>query len=110
MQVVINETDVLVHFDDTNPDLLPGTAHTLNETSRPAHLQPGLISRAGWVPLDDTPNLLFDTSSWLEPRPARTGYRDLYLLVCAHYYKAALQDYQRVANTPSIPNNDWYSA
>ena len=102
LHVTIKETGVFIHLDDPNPGLLPGTARTLDETNGAVILQPGLISRAGWVQLDDTASLMFTSSGWLEPRPAQSGYRDLYLLICGQNYKAALQDYQKVTGTPPL--------
>ncbi|MHB8113892.1 MAG: TIM-barrel domain-containing protein, partial [Bellilinea sp.] len=79
-----------------------GTARTLDETNGPVALQPGLISRAGWVQLDDTPSLVFTPTGWLVERPAQTGYRDLYLLVSGQDYKAALRDFQSVTGAPPL--------
>jgi alpha-glucosidase (family GH31 glycosyl hydrolase) len=102
LKMVIKKTGAIIHIDDPNPGLLPGTARTLDETNGPVQLQLGLISRAGWVQLDDSLSLIFNSGGWLEPRPVQTGYRDLYLLIYGQDYKAALQDYQRVAGTPSL--------
>ena len=102
LQVFIKETGAVIHLDDPNPQRLPGTARTLDETNGPVALQPGLVSRAGWVQLDDTPSLVFNTAGWLEQRLPQAGYRDLYLLVSGQDYKAALRDFQRVAGTPSL--------
>jgi alpha-glucosidase (family GH31 glycosyl hydrolase) len=102
LQVVIKKTGATIHIDDSNWGLLPGTARTLDETNGPVQLQTGLISREGWVQLDDTLSLIFNSSGWLEPRPVQTGYRDLYLLIFGQDYKGALQDYQRIAGTPSL--------
>ena len=102
LKLLLKETGAVIHLDDPNLERLPGTARTLDETNGPVALQPGLISRAGWVQLDDTPSLVFTPTGWLAERPAQTGYRDLYLLVSGQDYKAALQDFQRVAGTPSL--------
>jgi len=102
LQVLIKETGIVYRVDDPNPGFLPGTTRTLDETNGPVKLQPGLISRSGWAQLDDTSSLIFNSSGWIEPRPIQVGYRDLYLLVCGHDYKAALQDFQRIAGTPSL--------
>ncbi len=102
LQVIIKETGAVIHLDDPNPQRLPGTARTLDETNGPIQLQPGLLSRAGWVQLDDTQSLVFNAAGWLEERPAQPGYRDLYLLICGQDYKAALRDYQHIAGTPPL--------
>ncbi len=100
--VVIKSSAATVHIDESNAGILPGTTRTLDESNGPVQLQPGLVSRAGWVQVDDTPSLIFNSSGWLEPRPIQSGYRDLYLLICEQDYKAALRDYQQVAGTPSL--------
>jgi hypothetical protein len=102
LEIVVKENGVIYNFDDPNPYILPGTARTLDETSGPVQLQPGLISRSGWAMLDDTPSLVFNNTGWLEQRPLQAGYRDLYFLASANNYKAALQDYQRIAGTPPL--------
>jgi len=90
------------HLDDPNPGQLPGTARTLDGSRGPVHLQPGLVSRGGWVQLDDTPSLVFNAAGWLEERPKQRGYRDLYLLISDGDYPAAVRDYQRVSGTPPL--------
>lgn len=90
------------HLDDPNPGQLPGTARTLDESRGSIQLEPGLISRSGWVQLDDTAGLVFNPEGWLEARPSQRGYRDLYLLVSGEDYQAALQDYQRISGRPPL--------
>ena len=102
LQIMHKETGAIIHLDDPNPGVFPGTIRTLDETHGPVQLHPGLISRSGWVLLDDTPSLIFNSEGWLESRPIQTGYRDLYLLVSGQDYKAALQDYQLISGTPSL--------
>lgn len=102
IQVLIKESNQTIHIDDPNPGLLPGTARTLDEADGAVPLKPGLLSRSGWVQLEDTRSLIFNSTGWLEPRPALYGYRDLYLLVSGSDYKSALQDYQKIAGTPGL--------
>jgi alpha-glucosidase (family GH31 glycosyl hydrolase) len=113
LEVKIIETGVIIHLDDPNPEILAGTARTLDETNGPVELQPGIISRSGWVQLDDTQSLLFDAKGWVTPRPLQSGYRDLYLLISGSDYKAALQEYQLIAGRPSLPPRaflgNWWS-
>ncbi len=101
------------HYGDPNPGILPGTTRTLDETKGPIRLQPGFLSRSGWVLLDDTKSLLFNSSGWIEPRMKNKGYRDLYFLASGFDYKSAMQDYQRIAgNVPLIPRfmlGNWWS-
>lgn len=102
IQLLLKESGTTVHLDDPNPGLLPGTIRTLDETDGAVPLNPGVLSRSGWVQLDDTQSLVFNAEGWLEPRKAAKGYRDLYLLVSGSDYRAALQDYQRVAGLPGL--------
>lgn len=102
IQIVIKETGLIFHVDGSNPGLLPGTARTLDEADGAIPLNPGLLSRSGWTQIEDTTSLIFNAESWLEPRKAAIGYRDLYLLIYGSDYKSALQDYQKVAGTPGL--------
>ncbi len=102
IQILIKETHQTIHIDDPNPGWLPGTARTLDEADGAIPLKPGLLSRTGWTQIEDTPSLIFNSEGWLEPRPAHSGYRDLYLLVSGSDYKSALQDYQKVTGTPAL--------
>ena len=102
LQILIKESGQIFHVDDHNPGLLPGTARTLDEADGAIPLKPGLLSRSGWVQIDDTPSLIFNSTGWLEPRQALSGYRDLYFLISGSDYKSALQDYQKVAGTPAL--------
>jgi alpha-glucosidase (family GH31 glycosyl hydrolase) len=102
IEVQVKGTGKKIHIDDKNPEILPGTARTLDETNGPVKLQPGIISRSGWVLLDDTSSLLFTPEGWLQPRSVQKGYRDLYLLVYGQDYKAALRDYQQITGFPSL--------
>ena len=102
LQVTVKDNGNTFHLDEDNPGQLPGTTRTLDETNGSVKLQPGLISRTGWVQLDDSISLVFNSSGWLEPRPAQAGYRDLYLLISGGDYKSALQDFQKIAGAPPL--------
>jgi len=96
---------------------LLGTARTL-DGARGSHLQtpigPGLISRNGWVVVDDSTRPLFDSdnfsfahgeqSPWpwvmLRPKGAR---QDWYFFGYGHHYKQALGDYVKVAGRIPMP-------
>ena len=96
---------------------LEGTTRTLDGAQGREHLKepigPGLISRDGWVVVDDS-GPLFDSSNldfshgdpstqpWVLPRPA--GQRqDLYFFGYGHDYRQALGDYVRVAGRIPLP-------
>jgi alpha-glucosidase (family GH31 glycosyl hydrolase) len=102
IQILIKESNQTIHMDDQNPGLLSGTTRTLDEADGAISLKPGLLSRSGWVLLDDTSSLVFNSEGWLEPRPHTTGYHDLYLLISGSDYKNALQDYQKITGTPGL--------
>lgn len=113
LSILIKDTNIEFHYGDPNPGILPGTTRTLDETKGPIRLQPGFLSRSGWVLLDDTKSLIFNSSGWIQPRPKNDGYQDLYFLASGYAYKSAMQDYQRIAGSvPLIPRfmlGNWWS-
>lgn len=102
IQILIKASNQIIHIDDPNPGLLPGTTRTLDEADGAIPLKPGLLSRSGWTQIDDTSSLLFNSEGWLEPRLQTSEYRDLYFLISGSDYKSALQDYQKIAGTPGL--------
>jgi alpha-glucosidase (family GH31 glycosyl hydrolase) len=102
LRITIIESNKSVHLDDQNPGILPGTTRTLDNVNGAIKLEPGIISRDGWMQIEDTASLLFNTEGWLEERPKQKGYRDLYFLISGSSYQAALQDYQRISGTPPL--------
>ena len=96
---------------------LMGTTRTLDgalggKTREP--IDPGLISRDGWVLVDDSARPLFDSADfsfaegekspwpWVIQRPA--GERqDWYFFGYAHNYKQALSDFTKVAGRIPLP-------
>jgi alpha-glucosidase len=96
---------------------LLGTARTLdnlNHSSAIVPLDPGLISRSGWVVVDDSIRPLFDSTDfdfeksersswpWVMERP--TGEcQDWYFFGYGHDYKRALGDFVRVAGRIPLP-------
>jgi alpha-glucosidase len=110
--------------DDAN---LMGTTRTLDgvlggKTSEP--IGPGLISRDGWVLVDDSTHPLFDSTDfsfqqgenstwpWVMERPLGDR-QDWYFLGYGHNYKAALGDFVRVAGRIPLPPRfafgNWWS-
>ncbi len=91
---------------------LKGTARTLDRfdgnanhwTGEEIDLGEGVISREGWVVVDDTGRPLFDGSdwSWVEPRPA-TDHQDLYFFGHGLDYKGALRDFTSLAGNIALP-------
>lgn len=83
---------------------LQGTIRTLDGVKGATPLGSGLLSRDGWVLIDDSERPLFDNSDWpwVMPRPA--GKRqDWYLFAYGHEYRKALRDYTRVAGKIPLP-------
>jgi alpha-glucosidase len=83
---------------------LRGTTRTLDEVKGATSLEPGLVSRDGWVVVDDSARPLFDDADWpwVLPRPVRDA-RDWYFFGHGHDYKAALGDFAKVAGPIPIP-------
>lgn len=83
---------------------LGGTIRTLDGVKGDTPLEPGLISRDGWVLVDDTARPLLDNSDWpwAMPRPAG-GRQDWYFFGYGHDYKTALADFTRVAGKIPLP-------
>lgn len=83
---------------------LQGTTRTLDGAHGAVPLEPGLLSREGWVLIDDTERPLLDASDWpwVMPRPA--GERqDWYFFAYGHDYKQALLDFTRLAGKIPMP-------
>lgn len=96
---------------------LQGTTRTLDgargsDTAEP--IGPGLISRDGWVVVDDSKRPLFDSADfqfkqgeaspwpWVMARP--TGdHQDWYFFGYGHQYKEALRDFVKVAGPIPLP-------
>jgi hypothetical protein len=87
-----------------NPGNLLGTTRTLDGVKGSTPLEQGLLSRDGWVVVDDSERLLFDDSDWpwLTERPPGAR-QDLYFMGYGHDYRAALGDFTRVAGKIPMP-------
>ncbi|MGH9605355.1 MAG: TIM-barrel domain-containing protein [Terracidiphilus sp.] len=105
-----------------NPENLLGTTRTLDGAYGSTHLKEpigqGLISRSGWVLVDDSTRPLFDSADfrflhgekspwpWVIERPASEQpgqYLDWYFFGYGHDYRQALGDYVRVAGRIPLP-------
>jgi alpha-glucosidase (family GH31 glycosyl hydrolase) len=90
---------------------LGGTIRTLDGARGPRPLDPGLLSRDGWVLVDDSATPLFDNSDWpwamaRPPAPAAnaaTPRLDWYLFAYGHEYRAALRDFTQVSGRIPLP-------
>ena len=83
---------------------LGGTIRTLDGVEGPVPLEPGLLSRDGWVVVDDSERALFDESDWPWVLPRPKGERqDLYFFGYGHEYKKALHDFTETAGKIPMP-------
>jgi len=83
---------------------LHGTIRTLDGVKGSTPLDPGLVSRDGWVVVDDSTRPVFDTSDWPWVMPRPEGERqDWYFFGYGHDYRKALGDFTRVAGKIPIP-------
>ncbi len=97
-----NEVTWTPGMEDTGN--LGGTIRTLDGVKGSTPLGAGLISRDGWVLIDDSESPLFDNSDWPWVMPRPEGKRqDWYLFAYGHDYKQALADYTRVAGKIPLP-------
>ncbi|MFB6341217.1 TIM-barrel domain-containing protein [Saccharicrinis sp. FJH62] len=88
-----------------NPGNLLGTTRTLdNVDGAPESLEQGIISRDGWVMVDDSDRPLFDNSDWPWVMARREiGQQDYYLFVYGTDYKTALKDFTAIAGKIALP-------
>jgi alpha-glucosidase (family GH31 glycosyl hydrolase) len=83
---------------------LRGTTRTLDGVEGSTNLEPGLLSRDGWVVVDESERPLFDNSDWPWVIPRPEGDRqDLYFFGYGHEYKALLGDFVRLAGRIPMP-------
>src|SRR5215469_2038657 len=87
-----------------NQQNLGGTLRTLDGVEGYAALPPGLLSRDGWVLLDDSTNPLYDNTPWPWVMPRTAGaHQDWYIFAYGHDYKKELLDLTRVAGKIPLP-------
>jgi len=113
----LNGQRVVWHPGMADTGNLLGTTRTLDgadgdKTKEP--IGPGLVSRDGWVVVDDSERPLFDSADfsfakgeqsiwpWVMERPAGDR-QDWYFFGYGHDYKAALGDFVRVAGRIPLP-------
>jgi alpha-glucosidase (family GH31 glycosyl hydrolase) len=91
---------------------LKGTVRTLDGVSGSCELEPGLLSRDGWVLVDDSDRLLLDGTNtdwpWATPRrhvtdPKKPKAVDWYLFCHGDDYAGALADFTLVAGKIPLP-------
>ncbi len=83
---------------------LRGTTRTLDGVDGPSKIEPGLVSRNGWVVVDETARLLYDETDWAWVAPRPPGERqDWYFLGYGHDYRGALGGFTKVAGRIPMP-------
>lgn len=102
LSVKLLPDDPLWRFDQPDTGNLLGTTRTLDTVSGSTRLDPGLLSRDGWVAVDDSTSLVFDPSGWLVPRGSSGGTKDIYFFGYGHAYRDCLRDYCRLAGSASL--------
>ncbi len=81
---------------------LRGTRTSLDGISGAADLEPGLLSRDGWVVVDDSTQPLLGRDGWPQPRAEKGGI-DWYFFGYGHRYREALADFTKVAGRVPLP-------
>ncbi|MGO9324601.1 MAG: TIM-barrel domain-containing protein [Terracidiphilus sp.] len=117
----VDAKKVVWHPGDADTGNLEGTTRTLDTARGSKTEEPigeGLVSRAGWVMVDDSTRPLFDSADfrflngeksewpWVMERPANEklgSYSDWYFFGYGHDYKQALGDFVRVAGRIPLP-------
>jgi alpha-glucosidase len=104
IELALNGKTVRWHPGLKNDGNLGGTIRTLDGVRGDTKLEPGLVSRDGWVLIDDSVRPLFDNSDWPWVVPRHKAARqDWYFFGHSHDYKQALKDFTLVAGKIPIP-------
>lgn len=90
------------HFGQADSGNLRGTTRTLDKVNGRTSLDPGLLSRDGWVVVDDSASLVFNEAAWLEARGSSPGAMDLYFFGYGQLYRDCLRDYCRLSGSPPL--------
>ena len=113
LSIELLQTGQSWQYGQRDPLNLLGTARTLDEANGPVYLQRGLVSRSGWVLVDDSHSLVFDEQGWLQDRHTNSGVLDLYFFGYGQDYLGCLADFCRVAGpVPLVPRwvlGNWWS-
>ena len=115
VKLTVDGKEVTWHPGMQDSANLLGTARTLDQVKGSnTKLGPGLISRDGWVLVDDSTRPLFDSADfsftqgeksvwpWVIERPAGDR-QDWYFFGYGHDYRRALYDFTRVAGKIPMP-------
>lgn len=113
LSIILKTFGATWHFGDPETGNLMGTYRTLDTIDGSVPLEKGLLSRDGWVVVDDSKSLVFTDDGWLTPRETSPGQLDLYFFGYGHDYRAALRDYRKLTGSvPVLPRwslGNWWS-
>lgn len=120
LSIKLKESGGIWRYGDRQSENLKGTARTLDGVAGKTKLEKGLLSKAGWVLVDDSTSLVFYDSGWLEPRAKSKSLlsrlraeKDLYFFGYGTDHAACLRDFTAVAGKiPMIPRyilGNWWS-
>ncbi len=100
----LNGKRIVWHPGDQDTMNLLGTTRTLDGAKGPVELDAGLLSRGGWVLVDDSRRPLFEDSGWkwVVNRPDDEK-QDWYFFGYGHDYQKELGDYVKVAGRIPMP-------
>ena len=111
LSIELKHSCLVWRFGSEEEQNLKGTARTLDAVDGELVLEKGLMSREGYVVIDDSKSLVFNEASWLAPRQT-TGV-DTYFFGYGQDYKGCLADYTKLTgNSPLIPRyalGNWWS-
>ena len=83
---------------------LGGTIRTLDGVKGETKLEPGILSRDGWVLVDDSDRPLFDNSDWPWVAVRSSAkHQDWYFFGYGHDYRKAMLDFTKVAGKIPMP-------
>ena len=92
---------------------LGGARRTVDTCRGAARLEPGLVSRSGWVHYDDSASLLLGENGWAAPRRNPAQDLDWYFFGYGHDYARAVREYTRFGGpiplTPRWMLGAWWS-
>jgi len=130
LSITLKQTGVTWKYGMRQHDNLKGTARTLDFDFGTTRLENGLLSKSGWVVVDDSYSPVFNDTGWLEPRIPIIGSqssekkaiekstrlrsdKDLYFFGYGTDFAACLSDFIRLAGPiPMIPRyilGNWWS-
>lgn len=89
-------------LDRTNGDIYFESA--MSDKFHPLKLEQGIVSRDGWMMIDDTQRPYFDNSdwTWVMARPVKKQ-QDMYFFAYGNDYRTAMADYTKIGGHIAMP-------